>query len=588
MTIKQAQKLLNAYMTRWPKEVDEHAQFLGFLEHAKQEEELYSRKNYDGHITISAVVIRLDTMQVLLIPHEVHKMYLQPGGHVPDLENPNIHAYNEVKEILSNSDLSYIAAEADDASIPIDIDNHHIDASTELGEKPHYHYDFRYLFVLDGGPHEDDLPALDLLKAEWMPLSYLERMQTFARIRNKITESVSNRNTRRWYFDKVIEVGRAASEAVTKARIVVVCHMLPDALVYLDALSSIGEIVAIIPKPNSKVPSVVEGVKSRFEGKLLDVSRERLSQDWESMLQPRFGDEYFLIFDIGGWFSEIADKIFDQYGERFLGIIEDTENGYKKYVDRYRSTQRDPGFRLVSVARSPLKDNEDFLVGQSVLFSADSILRECQRLIQYCHCVVIGFGKIGESIAYHLKDRGITPDVLEIDPIRRVRAFNRVCKVPDRKSSLANADVVFCATGKKGLKSLDFRQLKPGCFVFSVTSSDDEFDLDLVPQEYSEIKVKSSDHVMLHESPHNHFFLVNKGNAVNFIHQAVLAEFIDLVRAEMIYAGVLLINADDARLNRELESSKKAGISVLCSESRALIAEMWLSKARYFGNYWAV
>ena len=62
----------------------------------------------------------------------------------------------------------------------------------------------------------------------------------------------------------------------------------------------------------------------------------------------------------------------------------------------------------------------------------------------------------------------------------------------------------------------------------------------------------------------NYFFLVNDGNAVNFIYNAVMADFIHLVRAEMILA----ING--------LPGYAPGKISTVPTDIRENIAESWL------------
>jgi adenosylhomocysteinase len=74
--------------------------------------------------------------------------------------------------------------------------------------------------------------------------------------------------------------------------------------------------------------------------------------------------------------------------------------------------------------------------------------------------------------------------VYDINPIRRVEAYNRLCDVPTKEYIMKSSDIIFCATGGHALDVIDFRQLKNGCFVFSVTSSDDEFNLTYLNSEY--------------------------------------------------------------------------------------------------------
>jgi adenosylhomocysteinase len=192
-------------------------------------------------------------------------------------------------------------------------------------------------------------------------------------------------------------------------------------------------------------------------------------------------------------------------------------------------------------------------------------MREVGKLIQYLNCSVFGYGKIGSSIAYHLMLRGVKPNVFDTDPIRRLKAFNQLCAVPDRKTILQNSDVIFCATGNHTLNINDFRELKPGCFVFSVTSSDDEMNLTFLDGEYGAEEV--AEHITKYSSFNNFFYLVNKGKAVNFIHNAVLGDFIHLVRGEMVYALKPLLSANPQPGMHELTTDQRRDVAAVWSRA---------------------
>lgn len=101
-----------------------------------------------------------------------------------------------------------------------------------------------------------------------------------------------------------------------------------------------------------------------------------------------------------------------------VGIVEDTENGYQKYQSKIQ-TARDARrlCPIVSVARSSLKLPEDFLVGQAIVFSAESVLREQKQVLAGKQAMVIGYGKIGSSIATTLPAKGVRVAIAEADPI---------------------------------------------------------------------------------------------------------------------------------------------------------------------------
>ena len=96
-----------------------------------------------------------------------------------------------------------------------------------------------------------------------------------------------------------------------------------------------------------------------------------------------------------------------------------------------------------------------------------------------------------------------------------------------------------------------------------MTSSDDEFNTTFLDGEYKATKI--APHVYLYTRSGHHFYLVNQGNAVNFLHNAVLGSFIHLVRAEMLNAAACL-------MRREFNN----GICELRKEQREVVAQAWL------------
>lgn len=97
---------------------------------------------------------------------------------------------------------------------------------------------------------------------------------------------------------------------------------------------------------------------------------------------------------------------------------------------------------------------------------------------------------------------------------------------------LKNSDILFLATGNLSLKEAEYKYLKNGSFLFSVTSSDDEIDISWLENKYSVESV--SKYIKKYEKNGHYFFIANDGNAVNFIHGAVVDDFILLVQKEMI------------------------------------------------------
>lgn len=542
--------ILKTYTSAFPEETKRQSQFEVVVKKENQGS-LLSRGNMAGHVTASGILIWRSKSKVLLVRHTGLGDFYQPGGHFEQGgETPLQVAKRHIAKALPNSSLQHFQTHLDPA-VPIDIDTHYIPACGELNEGRHVHYDLKYLFFLDEPAELNDSEGAD---RRWENITELLRRKTFEDLVPKILKVLTEVQTRLFFADVCNPL-----RAFTDVSCVAVAHFIPDVFPYLDAVKQAFDVLGIVPKPRSIVPEVEIRLRQSFN--IWPLSRESINAHTpflDFLGEPK---NRFLLLDIGGYFSEIANELASRFGDRFVGIVEDTENGHQKYENvAKREPLRVP---VISVARSPLKENEDFLVGQSILFSTDFVLREFGQLVQYLQCGVFGYGKIGSSIAHHLLLRGVKPWVFDSNAIKRARALNQLCNTPPQSYIVKNADVIFSATGNKALNIVNFRNLKSGCFVVSVTSADDELDLSLLSGEYKAEKINT--HLTKYSSFANYFYLVNEGNAVNFIHNAVLGDWIHLVRGEMLHAAAHL-----------LKQSLKPGIRELPEDERKCVVEKWL------------
>ncbi len=332
--------------------------------------------------------------------------------------------------------------------------------------------------------------------------------------------------------------------------IVAVLHILPDSIPFVRALSHIGDIGVIIPKPKSINKNSLKELET-FP--IRQIGRDNIC----NVLKDLSRDTVFL--DIGGYFSGIVDEIRAALGESFLGIIEDTENGLQRYENLDEIV-----FPFLSVARSPLKDNEDVMVGQAVAFSAEALLREHSILFNGLRVGVIGYGKIGKSVAQSVELKHGNAMVYDKDNVRLTHALSSGFEISGIENLLGLCDVVCLATGNKSLSSNDFSKLKNASWVFSVTSSDDEIDKEWLNFNYAQERI--SKYAVKYSKGDHYFYLLNEGDAVNFIHDAVVGDYILLVQAELLLSAYSLIAKNAGNLQREMSS-----------DVRDRICRIWLS-----------
>jgi adenosylhomocysteinase len=337
--------------------------------------------------------------------------------------------------------------------------------------------------------------------------------------------------------------------------------MLPDRPYFLDGLAGLSTVGAVLPKPRSCDGPTMEAVATRYRCDALD--REKFLDPGFVLgyLESCVGGRDVVLLDIGGYFAPTLRYVAARFSGNVLGVVEDTENGYQKYVAAGK-----PPCPVVSVARSPLKLPEDYLVGQSIVFSTESLLRLHGDILHGGETCVIGYGKIGRSVANTLRAKSVRTTVYETDPVRAVEAMSHGFSVSGSKAAaLRRAHLVVCATGQRALVGDDFARLRPGAYVASVTSSDDELDLTDVVLSYEERNL--GPHVTRLSAGGHYFYLLNHGNAVNFVHGAAVGPFIFLVQGEILAAVALLTSG------RLIEP----GLHQVNRQTRETIARAWLN-----------
>lgn len=327
------------------------------------------------------------------------------------------------------------------------------------------------------------------------------------------------------YFGQVV----ARYPVRHRSAAVVVTHLLPERPVFLSAVTAGADLASLIPKPRSVDPITLSKVADALPVHRL--SREDCGNPSTMLghLEECAAGQSVVLVDIGGYFAPGLRHIAEHFTGRILGVVEDTENG----LQRYQRLDALP-CPVFTVARSPLKEAEDYLVGQSVVFSIEALLRARGDILQGRPALVIGFGKVGRSVAGFLRGRGVRVSIHDTSAMKRAEALAHGYGVHDTlASALRDALLVVGATGNRSLTEADLEHVHRGAYIATVTSSDDELEMAaLAGYERAEIDPD----VIRYGRGDRHFFLLNDRNAVNFVHGAVVGPFIHLVQAEMLVA----------------------------------------------------
>lgn len=141
-------KVLDKYLNIYSDEEKRQEVFHEFLEKC-DDGGVTDWNNFDGHVVASAFVMAKKEKLFAVIFHDGLKMYVYPGGHIDETdENPLYAAKREVLEETGIDNVQVFDV-CDDILVPFDIDTHRIAYNEVLDLPEHYHFDFRYFFVVD-------------------------------------------------------------------------------------------------------------------------------------------------------------------------------------------------------------------------------------------------------------------------------------------------------------------------------------------------------------------------------------------------------------------------------------------------------
>jgi adenosylhomocysteinase len=397
-------------------------------------------------------------------------------------------------------------------------------------------------------------------------------------------------------------------------KFVVVNHIVPTLPPFLRGLSKLGNVAIIIPKHSHTDKRIETDIKRTYPDSFYDVKNAGFSEE------KRFDDhltegencvkflkeklklsdgEKFLIIDIGGYFSKPLHKIYKEFGDKFLGVVEDTENGHQKYLSEIYNgwenfvpdVNKFP-FPVFSVARCKLKETEDYNVGKSIVEASSAIMRiDAHTILERMKTVgVMGFGKIGSSIAEHLRQKNISNVIVyDKDEIRQMKAASLGFRTVNRQEIFMKSDMIFAATGSRSIEGFDFYSLKDNVFIASCTSSDDEFDLKLIKKEMAGKGMKSildehyniSKYYLGSEGEEIRINLLYSGNAVNFVHGAVNGPYIYSVQASLMLSAINIMVGRKS-LVKIIEEKKEIFFDELTEKEMKFIALKWLESFEGF------
>lgn len=172
--------LLNTYSKQYVKEnINECRLFV------QDNDMLYARQNFKGHITASAIIVEKDWRRVFLLLHKLYNRFLCPGGHIESLDNSISEA--ALREAIEETGIPahHLELYKSNEGVPLDIDSHAIPANYKKNEPAHVHHDFRYVYVYTGD-YSFEVPPAEAKEARWVPLDELAQVEDHAAIAAKL------------------------------------------------------------------------------------------------------------------------------------------------------------------------------------------------------------------------------------------------------------------------------------------------------------------------------------------------------------------------------------------------------------------
>lgn len=344
-------------------------------------------------------------------------------------------------------------------------------------------------------------------------------------------------------------------------------------------------------------------------------NRELLAVNGAGLIKEWVGEQKGIIIDIGGYFAPCLQEAKDC---KVIGIVEDTENGHQLYeselqrlneiedkrrleeLAQFYSTKFDKLVNkggtdttkqiyksallqhyqavfesveaenisippIITVARSQIKDSEDYNVGKAIVDATDHILRTADytHLAESKTILIIGYGKIGSAAARVAAEKTRGPVLIcEKDHVRRLKASSHSFRVVELEEGLGLADLIISCTGNQCLQAAHLKMIKNNVYISSCTSRDGEFGAEFLARlnvkvfqaglEEAKRREENGKYITRYTIAGKTINLLNDGNSVNFVEKAVHGYFIHGVLASLATAATRIYLESSSTLEKPL------------------------------------
>lgn len=181
-------EILNTYLSIY-KEDEKLSVLKHFLDNYNSEE-IVDWNNFYGHLVASAFIYSRKYKQFLTLYHKEFNTYIYPGGHFISADKTPLDAAK--REVLEETGIKnfQIKKVCENELVPFDIDIHEISYNKLLDLPKHYHFDFRYLFIVDEIPEV----ILDNESSDykWISIDEIGKNPHYGKIKDKLENIINN------------------------------------------------------------------------------------------------------------------------------------------------------------------------------------------------------------------------------------------------------------------------------------------------------------------------------------------------------------------------------------------------------------
>lgn len=245
------------------------------------------------------------------------------------------------------------------------------------------------------------------------------------------------------YMPLLAETFEEVGESFAGLHVGVTLHIEPKTAVLVQWLLTSGARVTITGNLGTTVPATAQALRDL--GATVLGGREDTHEDRERHLDAIVAERCDLFLDNGGGLvARLAAGA--PRGEGFRGATEETTTGGLNI----RALPSAPDFPVVVINDSRLKllvENE-FGVGQSIV---QGFMNATNLMIPGLRAGVVGYGPCGKGTSDALRLLGAQVTVADIDPFRSLDAIMRGHRVSSVQEMVGSCDVVFLATGARGV-----------------------------------------------------------------------------------------------------------------------------------------